>query len=744
MKTHALWLSASVLAVAWCGGAAAQTTAATPAKSSAESTALPDLVVVAERREMNLQKAPIAATVLTQADLIKRGVFTVDQLQFVSPSLTVDNFGQGNDFDIRGIGKGEHNTQTSTGVITYRDGVATFPGYIQEEPYFDIANIEVLRGPQGTFSGQNATGGAVIVTTNNPVIDGGYNGYLLGHVGNYSDVGAQGAINLPINDTLAARVAFNGEYRNSFYNVKGPWTGDPNPKWGSGRFSLLWTPTPQLKVLWKTDYDYLYNGNYFGDAILSPSGKVNPTSDLFNFSNNGHQAAGDAFWRTIAQIDYTSQSGIDFRSVTGFQQGKTTWQGDIDGTDSDPTAVPALNNFSINESVDENLFSQEFNIISPSNKPITWVLGAYYDNNDYAFPVGRFDIAVPPGVVDEELNGVNHTYTAAGFGQVSFNLPAGFQLQVGGRYSRWSTYNNVNWLVPEFLAFGINFHQRQTLSGDNFTGKVALNWNIDHDNFVYAFVATGAKPGGLNGSLYFSGPTFPPPFQQEYVTDYEIGWKSTLLDNHLRTQLGFYYNSFDKFQVIVPIPNNPTASTEFNNPNATTLYGFEASAQAVFGGFSLDAGLGIEHSSLGTFFTEDPRNPLTGLGLGGVCNPETGPANGVCINLGGHPQTYAPDVTFNVGGSYNYTLPNDDKLTPSISFSYISHQWGTLFDNVAAGDYLAARNILNASVAWTHGSYVATLYGTNLLNDHYVSALLSPIRLAGLPLQFGVSLMKTF
>jgi iron complex outermembrane recepter protein len=737
MKFHALWLSASVLAFAGSGAAVADTAAASSDTSAA--TSVPEVVVTADRRTTNLQKTAIAATVLDQAQLIKRGVITVDQLQFVAPSLTVDNFGQGNDFDIRGIGKGEHNSQTSTGVITYRDGVATFPGYFQEEPYFDIANVEVLRGPQGTFSGQNATGGAVVVTTNNPIIGGGYDGYLMGHYGNYDDVGAQGAINLPINDTLAARVAFNGDYRNSFFHVTGPWTGDPNPKWGSARFSLLWTPTSSLKVLWKTDYDYLFNGNYFGDAIINPlTGKVNPTSTLFNFANNGHDAAGDAFVRSIVQVDYTTDSGIDFRSVSGYQQGKTTWQSDIDGTD-----LPAPN-YEINESVDETVVSEEFNVISPSNKPITWVLGAYYDSNNYAFPVGRFDIGVPFGVFDEELNGVNHTYSAAGFGQVSFNLPAGFQVQVGGRYSDWSTYNRVNWIIPELVAFGIDYHQNQTYTGQNFTGKVALNWNVDHDNFLYAFVATGAKPGGLNDSEYLLGPGFPPPFQQEYVTDYEGGWKSSFFDNHLHTQLGFYYNDFDHFQVIVPIPNSPTLSTEYNNPNPTTLYGFEASAQAVFGGLSLDAGLGVEHSSLGTFYTEDPRNPLTGTGLGGVCNPKTGPANGICIDLGGHPQTYAPDLTFNVGASYNYKLANADILTPSVSFSYISHQWGTLFDNVAAGDYLGARNILNASLAWTHESYVATLYGSNLLDDHYVSALLSPIRQAGAPLQFGVSLMKTF
>ncbi|HEX3919952.1 MAG TPA: TonB-dependent receptor [Caulobacteraceae bacterium] len=740
MKIHALWLSTSALALAFGGVAAAQTTAPAAHGAAVDSSVVQELVVTAERRTTVLQKTPIAATVMTGADLVKRGVFTVDQLQFVAPSLTVDNFGQGNDFDIRGIGKGEHNTQTSTGVITYRDGVATFPGYFQEEPYFDIADVEVLRGPQGTFSGQNATGGAVLVTTQNPVIGGGYDGYGMGHYGNYDDVGAQGAINLPISDQLAARVAFNVDSRSSFYHVTGPWTGDPNPKWGSGRLSVLWTPTDSLKILWKTDYDYLYNGNYFGDAIINPlTGKVNPTNSLFSFANNGHQDAGDVFVRSILQVDYTNPEGYDFRSVSGYQQGKSTWQGDIDGTD-----LPAPN-YSINESVGEILWSEEFNIISPANKPITWVAGAYYDQNNYAFPVGRFDIAVPFGGVDEELNGVNHTYTASGFGQVSFNLPAGFQLQVGGRYSKWSTYNRVNYLVPEYVPFGYSFHQNETYSDQNFTGKVALNWNVNRDNFLYAFVATGAKPGGLNTASYFGGGSappgyIPPPYKQEYVTDYEIGWKSTLFHNHLRTQLGFYYNNFDNFQVIVPIPNNPVQSTELNNPSPTKLYGFEASAQAVFGQFSLDAGLGIEHSELGTFFTEDPRVGTSTA----PCDEKTGPATPLCINLGGHPQTYAPDFTFNFGASYNYVLANDDTLTPSLSFSYISHQWGTLFDNVAAGDYLGPRKILNASLAWKHGTFTTTLYGTNLLDDHYIGALLSPIRLAGAPEQYGISVMKTF
>lgn len=729
MKIQALWLTASVLALAPGGFAAAQ---ATTGAQAASGTTTQEVVVTAERRSTNLQKTAIAATVLTGADLQSRGVFTVDQLQFVSPSVTVNNFGQGDDFDIRGIGKGEHNTQTGTGVVTYRDGVATFPGYFSEEPYFDITDVEILRGPQGTFSGQNATGGAVIVNSQSPVIDGGYNGYLLGHYGNYNDTGLQGAVNLPINNTLAARVAFDGEYRNSFYHITGL-TGDPDVMQGSTRISLLWTPTPSLKVLFKTDYDYLDNGGYFGDALVNPTtGKANPTNHLFDFSNNFGTYATDQFVRSVLKIDYAAPDGITFQSITGYQEGRTGWKGDIDGT------ALASPNFIIAEKAEETLWSQEFNIISPDKGPITWILGGYYQHNEYYFPP-IFDIGVPPGGFDEDLQGYNYTQTFAGFGQVSFNLPAGFQFQVGLRYSTWSTTNHVLYFVPEFAPF-LNQAQDETENGNNLTGKATLNWNLDDRNFLYAFVATGAKPGGLNTSLYaFPSVPIPGPFKQEYVWDYEIGWKSSFFDKHLRTQLGGYYNDFQNFQVIIPIPNNPQATTELNNPSSTKLYGFEASAQAVFGGFSANFGLGLEHSELGAFFAQDPR-----IGVGGVCNPDSGPASATCINLKGHPQTYAPDFTLDISAQYNFKLADGDTLTPAVSFSHISSQWGTLFDNRAAGDFLAARDILGATLAWTHGSIVTTLYGYNLNDDQYVSALLAPIRLAGNPRQFGVSVMKTF
>jgi len=718
MRIQTLCLSASVLALTWCGVASAQTA---PASDKDKGTTVQEVVVTAERRTSNLQTTPISATVISGNNLIKDGVLTVDSLQFIAPGLTINNFGQGTDFNIRGIGKAEHNSQTTVGVITYRDGVATFPGYFQEEPYYDISSVEILRGPQGTFVGQNATGGAVFITSNNPVINGGNHGYIAGQVGNYDDGALQGAINLPISDTLAARVAFNGESRDSFYTVTGPNHGDPgNLREGSVRLGVLWKPTNALSVLFKTDYNYLDLGAY-------PADPYNSTENPFHVTANFPAEAVDKFVRSDLKIDYVLPGGITLRSISGYQFGNTLYHTDLDGT--------SASNFTFGDQVTEEIHSEELNIISPSTGPITWILGGYYQSDKYDFLPGEFFIGEPAGspFTSYTLQGTNPEQTTAAFGQISFALPANFQLQVGARYSDSRTTNHVT--VDQF---GLPIVDEQSASSNGVTGKVALNWTIDPHNFVYAFVATGERPGGLNVPVGIGQPA---PFGPEHVTEYEVGWKAGMLDGHLRTQLDAYYNNYQDFQVIIAYPFFPTFGFELNAPQPTKIYGLEAQAEGVFGDFSFDAGLGLMHSQIGTFYAIDPRQPIISVN---PCLPATGPASSSCIDLGGKQQTYAPNFTFNIGAQYIFRVADGDTITPRLNYGHVSDQWATLFENSALGDHIGERNIFNSTIAWAHGSIVGTLYGTNLTNEQYVGALNSGLRFMGPPRQFGVRLMKTF
>ena len=715
MKIHTLWLSVSALTLISCGAAVAQT-ASSSAKDDAASGKVQEVVVTAERRTSNLQTTPISATVINGGDLVKKGVVTIDAIQFVAPGITVNNFGQGNDFNIRGIGKAEHNSQTGVGVIVYRDGVATFPGYFQEEPYYDIGSVEILRGPQGTFVGQNATGGAVFITSNNPVINGGNHGYIAGQVGNYSDVATQGAINLPISDTFAARVAFNVEGRNSFYTVTGPNHGNPGDlREGSARLSLLWKPTDALSVLFKTDYNYI-------DMGAIPSDPYNATNSPFHVTANFPGAALDKWVRSDLKVDYVMPGGITLRSISGYQRGNTLYHTDLDGT--------SAANLTFGDKVDETVYSQEFNLISPSTGPITWVLGAYYQSDEYNFPTGQFFIGVPPPTY-YLLQGTNPESTAAAFGQISFALPQNFQLQLGARYSDSKTTNHVT-----INQYGLPLVDEQSADSKGVTGKIALNWTINQHNFVYAFVATGERAGGLNLPV---GLGIPAPFGPEKVTEYELGWKAGLMDGHLRTQIDAYYNDYRNFQVTIGYPAFPTFGFEVNTPNPTKIYGFEVQAEGVFGDFSFDAGLGLTHSSLGTFYAVDQR-----IGSFAACNPATGPGTASCIALGGKQQTYAPHFTFNLGAQYIFRLADSDTITPRLNYGHVSDQWATLFENAALGDHLGERNIFNGQIAWSHGDIVATLYGTNLTDQHYVGALNSGLRFEGPPRQYGVRLLKLF
>src|SRR6202041_104608 len=161
----------------------------------------------AEKPSTDLQLAPVPASVLTGVDLAARQINTIDNLAFTTPSLTVQSSGENAVINIRGIGKSEAGQQDSSGVLIYRDGVATTPnGLISDEPYYDIDSIEVLRGPQGTFAGQNATGGALFINEANPTLDK-FGGWIEGQLGSYDDVRVRGAINIPLSDQLAIRVA---------------------------------------------------------------------------------------------------------------------------------------------------------------------------------------------------------------------------------------------------------------------------------------------------------------------------------------------------------------------------------------------------------------------------------------------------------------------------------------------------------------------------------------------------------
>src|SRR6185437_9957955 len=200
---------------------------ATAQAGDAITAPLQEIVVTAERRAENIQTTPISVVAVSGSDLQAASVVNINNITTVAPDVTIQSGNGSSAINIRGVGI-EPVGLSEAGVAVVRDGIINAsPGAGTDMPFYDIADVEVLRGPQGTFAGDNSTGGAIIINSANPNFRG-VNGYVNFKVATYSDTAIQGAVNLPVSDTFSMRLAFNQEKRGSFFYDAGAATGGPN------------------------------------------------------------------------------------------------------------------------------------------------------------------------------------------------------------------------------------------------------------------------------------------------------------------------------------------------------------------------------------------------------------------------------------------------------------------------------------------------------------------------------------
>ncbi|HWD28541.1 MAG TPA: TonB-dependent receptor [Rhizomicrobium sp.] len=706
-------------------------TVLTAAPALAQSTTIETVVVTAERRSTDIQTTPIAVTVLSGADLKARNIDVLDSLAFTTPSLTVQDSGQNVLLNIRGIGKNDGGAQDSVGVVTYRDGATTtYNGFVADEPYYDISSIQILRGPQGTFAGQNATGGAILITETDPNLDS-VNGFVEGQYGNYNDVRLQGAVNIPLSDTFAVRIATDEENRDSFYTMSGPFTGNAgNLHMANLRVSALWQPDDHFKATLKLDGNYIDHGAPIG-APFSGS-----TKNIFHVASDAHLQGIDQQFRAVLNMEYAFDDGLTLKSISSYQYGVVKFNSDEDGTAS----------FFANSAVDfgpavigsigkAQVVSQEVNLISPDKGPFSWVVGAVYLDEQIFAPL-LYTSAAPGGTLTSGLV-LNAASSFARednwgvFGQANYKITDALKLQVGLRYSESLENSNQ---TENALFNGVPFplftpiHAVASTHDSKVTGKIDLDWTMDQNNFLYAFVATGHKAAGLNGDgTKYTG---------ENVTDYEVGWKAKFFDGHVQTQLDGYYDNYSNFVMSLFDPLNAlgAAGTEdLNVPGTTVAKGIEAQVQAAFGGLSLDFGASYEDTAIPTFFAIDARNPFAGV-----------------QNLSGRALPNAPKWTAQFGAQYVFDLGDEQTLTPRLDYGFVSGRWGSVFqisgNPLLPDDRLGAQNLLNGQLAYNFGEdWQAVLYGTNLTDLHYVSTeLLGKLGFPGAPRQFGIRVTRSF
>lgn len=691
------------------------------------------ITVKSDLRVKRVQDIPNSMTALSADKLDAKAVTRMDDLQFASPGLTVTDGGLVQSVNIRGIGLASGDPDVTNGVGTYIDGLFQ-PPIVGTLNFYDVEYVQVLRGPQGTFAGANSTGGAILIDSKRPEIGGDYSGYAKLSAGNYAYKGAEAALNLPLTDTFAARVAVNYKNRDSYYDSVGTEqteAGSQDEK--AARIGLQWTPLDNLSFYLKYETAEKETGGYATRPVEGTAYSAGRTDDIRKLSYNSPTANKDQSDTLLLDIKYVLDNGITFKWLSGDQEKEIDNLYDVDGT-----TIAADTR---HQSVKEDQISHEFNIISPDSDGFEWVVGAYYQKNEVTV-----DIENGPFLVEIDLQ--NEKTIKGLFGQIGFQLTDDLKLEAGLRKVTFDAGIApgsgvvIGRGVPGFPPTGIPVAVIDgDYNDDDMVGKVSLNYSLSDDSNVYAYVAKGYKPGGINSSTS--------TFEPEKVLAYEAGWKGAMLDRNVNASVSAFYNSYDNFQ-----NNNidiTTGGSDVYNIAEATIKGIEFAVDAHIGNLSIDASYSYINSDL------KPTAPIVNSReLGSApnvpqCAAGQASETGVCfdytpfiVNSNGGPNLYSPKSSYTFGAEYPIELSNGAILTPRLNYGWIGEQWTTLLYDENT-DLLKSRGLLSAMLTLDLDSWKVQLYGRNILDKEYVSGQTGDNQeFYGAPRVFGVDVSYQF
>lgn len=719
----ALAMGASVAVTAVAMPAMAQDA---PTAADRGRAAIEEIVVTAQRRVEKLQNVPIAATVLNSADLAERGVTDLQTLQYAAAGLSISPPGNGETFvNIRGVGSFQTGPTASAGVAYYVDGVFIPVQRFSGDNIFDIASIEVLRGPQGTLVGENSTGGALLIKSAQPRLD-----ETAGHIdvilGNYARRRVEAALNLPISSTLAARASALVESRNSYTTNLGSGNGAirPNSSEQPGnynstnvRLQLAWHPSDDFDATLRFD---AFRTNDDGPAIKPVA---NPLTDPFSASIQDQpfiiaydtpQYAKSDGTRTALEMNYHF-AGVTLRSITSYAHAKL-----LDSADTDyGRSIGANQSAFFVRDFSSKLFTQEINIISDPGDKLSWVLGGYYSWNEQ--PLQLTQLATPfsgaPTIPILSLDLTAKKTSRAVFAQADYKLTGNLSVTAGVRYSKNDAPFTAATTVPTPFGTFITLPTDTRAESDRVTVRAAANWQVTPDVLLYGSYATGYKAGGGN----LGGFVQPPPFEPETNAVFEVGLKSTLLDRHLRLNLAAFTERYKNLQVQGSLAGFPLTV----NAARAQINGLETEATVVFSGLRIDASATYLDG-----VTKVPFTIPTGFVAPGTRLP------------------YMSEWSANLGVQYEIPL-GAGSLTPRLQYVYASER-STLL-TPAAYNEVDARNLLDFRATFkSGGNWQLEGYVTNLTDETYVLNITAPGRPGvvgltyGAPREFGGRIIYRF
>ncbi len=622
---------------------------------------LDDIVVTAQRRESSLQSTAVSISSLNDTELENRSISNIESFGKFSPSMDVSLYQGEAQIYIRGIGYTGLIGGTDSSTALHSNGVFLSRSSAAVPAFLDVERVEVVRGPQGTLYGRNATGGSVNIISKAPSHEWGIDGSLI--VGNYDRYQLTLAGGGPlVEDRLSFRAAIQLEDRDGYTTVVRP--GGTRDRVEdkhdiAARLSIDFQPTETINLQVIGDY---YEADDAASIWLyrGPGVGTNPFFRAHIAANGGTIAA--PYSRTIgSDIDAYNRPKIwgisgkatielgylTLMSLTAYRETHPKNFNDLDITSS-----PTLTQY---REENHRQFSQEFQLSSPTGESIEWIVGAYYFNesndirNEYEFLFidDMFGLPDTPGCCLLQLNGVAKSKAFAVFGEVNYDVTDRLNLVVGGRYSTEERSGSnavafVNFLQPAFD----NIATFQPATFNSFSPKFGLNFQANSDVLAYASVSRGFKSGGFNIGSYQNT-----PFEPEGIWAYELGVKADLIDHRLRVNAAAFYYDYSNLQV----QDTEGQNIVIRNAARAEVRGLELEVTAlVTPELRIDAGLTLLDAVFKNTCLADPKHPQPAPDPG--C---TGPSQ---INIDGFQLPRAPEAKFSIGAQYTVPLASGAKI----------------------------------------------------------------------------------
>ncbi|MFA5631735.1 MAG: TonB-dependent receptor [Porticoccaceae bacterium] len=704
---------------------AAFATCATWAQPSSQR-GLEEIVVTAQRRAENLQDVPVAVSAVTGSAIEKLGVVDTSTLTQLVPGFTFDRQAAAALPFIRGIGTQSGTMGNEPSIAQFVDDVYIPSSNSTIFEYNSIDTIEVLKGPQGTLFGRNATGGVIHIHTRNPThepaldISVGYGNYDTSTVQFYASGG--------LTENIAANVSAFRSRQGEGWGTNVTTGSDiySNEAWGV-RSKVLIEPDDSLSILLSGSFNKRESDQ--GMALAPVTGMIGRLGFDRDAAGLGHwdgASTHDSYYDSEyyhgaikVSKDFTHSRLV---SITSYSENDTPFYiFDLDAAPQD-----FLNADSENVG---KTFTQEIQLLSPDDSDVSWILGAFllHDKSHYsALYSGQ---VYGTGTATTSADQVTDSVSV--FAQMTNEILPNTNLTIGARYTSddrslenaHASAIDANGIVTTFRG---PFEHDETFK--NMTGRIALDYKFSDDFMGYIAYNRGFKSGVYNLAGTSTGTTTAAtPVEPEEVDAYTLGFKSEFMDSRVRLNMEAFYYEYTNIQVQNALPTG--GGQRIVNGGEATIYGLEGELTVMpIDNLTISANFAAmdteyDEFDLGPTFFPQPPNAAIPIPSGcGFSNypTATGPMAQVGCNLAGNELVRA--VPFSSSLSFIYTIPTEIGMFDlSASWAHKSSYYMEPDNNRFSEQ--DATDIINASVKWTSPgeTFDVRLWGNNLTEEKYWS-----------------------